>query len=85
MGEYAQPIVGMKSCFDFADAEGFGKEWSAREWFVVRKAEIFSSEDDVLIPFVKLGVEAREQVFKDGQLVDAPVSRPNHPLVKYAE
>ena len=32
MGEYDQPIVGMKSCFDFADMEGFGKEWSAREW-----------------------------------------------------
>ena len=24
MGEYDQPIVGMKSCFDFADMEGFG-------------------------------------------------------------
>ena len=46
MGEYDQPIVGMKSCFDFAEMEGFGKEWSAREWFVMRKAEIHTSEDD---------------------------------------
>eukprot|EP00972_Heterocapsa_arctica_P103099 15193681-Heterocapsa_arctica.AAC.1 len=85
MGEYDQPIVGMKSCFDFSDMEGFGKDWSAREWFVVRKAEIHASEDDVLIPFVKMGVEAREQVLKNGNLEDAPVTRPNHPLVKYAE
>jgi len=85
MGEYDQPIVGMKSCFDFADMEGFGKEWSAREWFVMRKAEIHTSEDDVLIPFVKMGIEAREQVLKDGNLEDAPLTRANHPLVKYAE
>ena len=85
MGEYDQPIVGMKSCFDFADLEGLGTEWSAREWFVMRKAEIHVSEDDVLIPFVKMGVEAREQVLKDGNLEDAPLTRPNHPLVKYAE
>eukprot|EP00972_Heterocapsa_arctica_P001654 236940-Heterocapsa_arctica.AAC.1 len=44
-----------------------------------------ASEDDVLIPFVKMGVEAREQVLKNGNLEDAALTRANHPLVKYAE
>ena len=51
----------------------------------MRKAEIHMSEDDVLVPFVKMGVEAREQQVKDGNLEDAPLTRANHPLVKYAE
>jgi len=85
MGEYAQPVLGMKSCFDYSDEEGHNQEWSAREWFVVRKAEIHMSEDDVLVPFVKMGVEAREQVLKNNVLEDAPITRGNHPLVKYAE
>ena len=44
------------------------------------KAEIHLSEDEALIPFVKMGVEAREQVLKDGKAEDAALSRPNHPL-----
>merc|ERR1719401_867629 len=41
MGEHKQPVVGMKSCFDYfeEDKHEHGKEWNAREWFVVRKAE----------------------------------------------
>merc|ERR1719473_2451687 len=57
MGEYEQPVVGMKSCFDFAQEEGHSQEWRAREWFVVRNAEIQVSDDNVLMPFVKMGVE----------------------------
>jgi len=86
MGEHEQPVMGMLSCFDYAKTEGFDKEWSAREWFVVRRAEMHLSEDAVLVPHLKLGVEAREQVAgPDGQLEDAPLTRPDHPLVKYAE
>merc|ERR1719512_277520 len=85
MGEHEQPVVGMKSCFDFAEKEGMDKDWSAREWFVVRKAEVQLSEDDVLVPSLKMGVEAREQFMGPSGLEDAHLTRPDHPLVKYAE
>merc|ERR1719296_363825 len=85
MGEYEQPVIGMKSCFDFAEKEGMDKDWSAREWFVVRKAEVQMSEDSVLVPFLKMGVEAREQFMGASGLEDAHITRPDHPLVKYAE
>jgi len=85
MGEHEQPVVGMRSCFDFFSEEGGqGKDWSAREWFVVRKADIFLSEDNALLPYIKMGVEAREQVRGDDGMEDAPVTRAGHPLVKYA-
>mmetsp|Transcript_139278 Transcript_139278/g.445255 ORF Transcript_139278/g.445255 Transcript_139278/m.445255 type:complete len:1059 (-) Transcript_139278:66-3242(-) len=82
MGACEQPVVGMKSCFDRA---GQDEEWSAREWFVVRRAEVQLSQDSVLIPRVKMAVEAREQIQGDDGLEDAPITRPDHPLVKYAE
>jgi len=85
MGEYEQPIVGMKSCFDFSEEEGCVKEWNAREWFVVRKAEIQISEDNALIPYLRMAVEAREQVKGKHGLEDVKTTRPNHPLVRYAE
>merc|ERR1740121_3488150 len=85
MGEYEQPVIGMKSCFDFAESEGMDKDWSAREWFVVRKAEGQLSEDDVLGAFLAMGVEAREQFMGASGLEDAHITRPDHPLVKYAE
>merc|ERR1712232_1313573 len=63
MGEYEQPVIGMKSCFDFlSKGEGQERDWSAREWFVVRQADVLMSEDNVLLPYVRMGVEAREQV-----------------------
>jgi len=85
MGEYEQPVMGMKSCHDYTDEEGIDKEWSAREWFVVRKAEVQMSEDSVLLPYVKMGVEAREQIMGEHGMEDVKTTRPNHPLVKYAE
>jgi len=86
MGEYEQPVVGMKSCFDYSDEEDPNKEWSAREWFVVNRAEVQQSEDGVLIPYCKMGVEAREQRVDDkGNLEDVKVTRAGHPLVRYAE
>jgi len=85
-GEYDQPVVGMKSCFDFSETDAEDTEWSAREWFVVRKAEMHVSGDKVLVPYLKMGVEAREQVvLPDGSLEDAPMTRPDHPLVLYAD
>jgi len=86
LGEYEQPVVGMKSCFDHSWDEGHDEEWRAREWFIVRKAEVHVSEDNVLIPFVRMGVEAWEQVVdSDGELKDAKVTRSNHPLLRYAQ
>mmetsp|Transcript_96310 Transcript_96310/g.299362 ORF Transcript_96310/g.299362 Transcript_96310/m.299362 type:complete len:993 (-) Transcript_96310:72-3050(-) len=86
MGEHDQPIIGMKSCFDIAVAEGLDKRWQGREWYIVRKADVQLSEDNVLIPTVKMGVEAREQIPSHGNgLRDAPITRPDHPMVKYAE
>merc|ERR1719261_2084022 len=78
----------MKSVFDFFAEEahnGDDNEWRAREWFVVRKAEVQVSEDNVLIPQLKMGVEAREQVMGKDGLEDARITREDHPLVKYAE
>jgi len=84
-GEYEQPIVGMKSCFEYSHEDADSSTWSAREWFVVRKAEIHVSNDQVLIPYLKMGVEAREQVLGSDGLEDTPMTRPDHPLVRYAE
>jgi hypothetical protein len=85
MGDCEQPVIGMKSCFEFSEMEGFSDDWKAREWFMVRKAEIQLSESGILIPYVKMGVEAREQVLGSSGLEDAPITRPDHPMVKYAE
>lgn len=85
MGEYEQPVVGMKSCFDHSELEDSSQDWSAREWFIVRKAEVQICDSDALIPYVKMGVEAREQVTNGGELEDKVVTRLDHPMVKYAE
>jgi len=85
-GEYAQPVVGMRSCFDYTWDEGDDKGWRAREWFMVRKAEVHISEDNVVIPFVRMGVEAWEQVVApNGELKDAKLTRRDHPLLRYAQ
>jgi len=85
MGEYDQPISGMKSCFDMAMEESPDSKWTGREWFMIRKAEIQLSDDNVLVPYVKMGVEAREQVKIENTVHDARINRSDHPLVKYAE
>merc|ERR1719195_55521 len=85
MGEYKQPIVGMKSATDFCAEEGYNKDWAAREWFVVKKAAVHQSNSNTLIPFVKMGVEAREQIVGANGLEDVKRTKPDHPLVKYAE
>merc|ERR1719359_2234749 len=85
MGACEQPVAGMQSVIDSLQSEGFDSQWSAREWFVVRKAEIQMSDDGVIVPMCKMGVEAREQVKGGAGLEDAKITRPDHPLVKYAE
>lgn len=86
MGECDQPVVGMKSCFEHSEEDDMMKEqWSARECFMVRKAEVHLSEDNVLIPQVKMGVEARVQIRGAYGLEDAPITRASHPMAKYAE
>merc|ERR1719361_2799605 len=49
MGEYNQPIVGMKSATAFSQEEGYNKDWAAREWFVVKKAAVHQSNTNTLI------------------------------------
>lgn len=86
MGACEQPVVGMKSVFDFFEHNNIlDSEWCAREWFVIRKAEVRVSEDNVLVPYCKMGVEAREQVWGPDGMEDALISSPDHPLVRYAE
>jgi hypothetical protein len=88
MGEYEQPVAGMRNCMDLSTSDWEGKPWNAREWFVVKKAEVQLSEDDVLVPQVRMSVEAREQtstVDEDGLLEDKKVTTPGHPLVRYAD
>merc|ERR1719506_2227239 len=67
MGEYEQPVVGMKSCFDYSEIQD-SYEWNAREWFLVRKAEMQLGSSNMLVPMVKMGVEAREQVVNGNSL-----------------
>jgi len=87
MGECVQPIVGLRSCLDLLEAEPQFHDWNAREWYVVKNAVIAMSEDGVLIPMLQMGVEAREQVLcaSGAALEDTCVTRPDHPLVRYAE
>jgi len=85
LGEYPMPVVGMSSVFDFSEMTGKENQWAGREWFVVKKAEVRLAEDNTLIPHVKMGVEAREQVLTKNGLEDAPVTLPHHPLKKFAE
>ncbi|CAK0878014.1 unnamed protein product [Prorocentrum cordatum] len=80
---FEQPVVGMKTVWDFPWNDG---QWRGREWFVVKDARVELSSDGALLPRVRMGVEAREQVADARrQLVDAPVTSKGHPLVRYAE
>merc|ERR1719446_1839245 len=85
MGEYDQPVVGMKSCLDYHMLEETPTAWRAREWFMVRKAEVHISDMNVLRPYVKMGVEARQQTLNGNSIEDKTISRPDHPMVMYAE
>ena len=78
-------VLGMLSVFDWSEMKERNKAWAGREWFVVRKAEVRTAEDNTLIPHVKMGVEAREQVVTKKGMEDAPVTLPNHPLKKFAD
>merc|ERR1740139_861615 len=85
MGEYEQPVAGMKSCTELSEKDRVNGAWCAREWFVVRNASITLSDDNVLIPVLQMGVEAREQHKTVRGMQDVAITRPDHPLVRYAE
>jgi len=85
LGEYTMPIVGMMSVFDWSEVLEMHHQWTGREWFVVKKAEVRLAEDKTLVPFVKMGVEAREQVLTAEGLRDAPITGANHPLRRFAD
>eukprot|EP00440_Ansanella_granifera_P034895 gb/GFBE01037854.1/.p1 GENE.gb/GFBE01037854.1/~~gb/GFBE01037854.1/.p1 ORF type:complete len:1031 (+),score=267.56 gb/GFBE01037854.1/:1-3093(+) len=86
MGEYTMPVAGMLSVFDLSETPEYkNKEWSGREWFVVKKAEVRLAADKTLVPHVKMGVEAREQMLTSKGLEDAPLTAANHPLKKFAD
>eukprot|EP00913_Durusdinium_trenchii_P010731 g10067.t1 len=59
--------------------------WAGREWFVVKKAQVQMAEDKTLIPLVKMGVEAREQVLTANGLQDTPITSASHPLRRFAD
>mmetsp|Transcript_123997 Transcript_123997/g.239133 ORF Transcript_123997/g.239133 Transcript_123997/m.239133 type:complete len:738 (-) Transcript_123997:146-2359(-) len=75
----------MKSCFDYSEMEGHDERWAAREWFMIRKAEVQLTDSNVLLPYVKMGVEAREQRMGEDGMEDCIITREDHPMVKYAE
>lgn len=85
LGEYEMPVAGMLSVFDWSELSDKERTWAGREWFVVRKAEVRLAQDKTLVPFVKMGVEAREQVVTKKGLEDAPVTASTHPLKKFAD
>ena len=85
LGEYEMPVAGMLSVFDWSELTDKERTWAGREWFVVRKAEVRMAQDKTLVPFVKMGVEAREQVVTKKGLEDAPVTANNHPLKKHPD
>jgi len=85
MGEHSMPVMGMMSVFDWSEADNVKGGWTGREWFVVNKAEVKLASDNTLIPSVKMGVEARTQVRRNGGLEDAAITSKNHPLRKFAE
>eukprot|EP00913_Durusdinium_trenchii_P031743 g29728.t1 len=80
MGEHSMPVMGMMSVFDWSEADNVKGGWTGREWFVVNKAEVKLASDNTLIPSVKMGVEARTQVRRNGGLEDAAITSKNHPL-----
>lgn len=87
LGEYTMPVAGMMSVFDWSEVSSTERDrnWSGREWFVVRKAEVRMSVDQTLVPVVKMGVEAREQILTKTGLEDAAVTAATHPLKKFAD
>jgi len=85
MGEYAQPVVGMRNALDYSAEQGLEEEWFAREWYVVNKAEIQMAKNSVLLARVEMAVEARETTRGEKGLEDVPITRPDHPLVQYAD
>merc|ERR1712061_759028 len=43
-----------------------------------------TSENNFLLPHVEMGVEARQTIEGPNGCEDAPITRPDHPVVKYA-
>lgn len=86
LGEYTMPVVGMLSVFDWSEAlELHHQPWAGREWFVVKKAQVQMAEDKTLIPLVKMGVEAREQILTANGLQDTAITSASHPLRRFAD
>uniref|UniRef100_A0A7S1WPV2 Uncharacterized protein n=1 Tax=Alexandrium catenella TaxID=2925 RepID=A0A7S1WPV2_ALECA len=75
----------MRSCMDLSEELGHGGDWRAREWYVVRKADVDLAPGNALLPSVKMGVEARQLVEGPHGLEDARMTSADHPLVKYAD
>ncbi|CAJ1388163.1 unnamed protein product [Effrenium voratum] len=85
LGEYTMPVVGMMIVFDWSEVTDSNATWAGREWFVVKKAEVRMAEDKTLVPFVKMGVEAREQTVTSKGLEDKAITSKNHPLTRFAD
>merc|ERR1719265_127967 len=58
---------------------------ASRQWFVVEQAEVAETEDGVLVPTVRIGIEARRLVCTDNGIEDAPSTDPKEPAVLFAQ
>jgi len=85
MGEHAQPVTGMRSCMDLSEEHGLGGDWRAREWYVVKKADVSLAPGNAIRPHVQMGIEARQLVEGRHGLEDARITSAEHPLVRYAD
>ncbi|CAE7872704.1 ravA [Symbiodinium microadriaticum] len=68
------PVPCPRAAMDFCMIWDLG-----REWFVVKKAEVRMAEDQTLIPHVRMGVEAREQIVTPKGLEELP--QPCFPVI----
>ena len=68
MGEYAQPVLGMKSCHDFTETDGLDKESQLSTVSILKKgfhkmprtlyAILFSSNGPVIYSLLRSGAPA---------------------------
>jgi hypothetical protein len=86
LGEKALPAgVRLPSIFEQVEVSGSNLEVASRQWFVMEAAEVTQTKDGVLIPAVKLGVQARRLVKTKTGYEDAPSTDPKEPAVLFAK
>lgn len=77
-------LPGFLSVFDEMIGSHVKEEKAARQWFMVRSAEVVVTADGCLVPQVQLGVQARRLARGPHGYVDAPYTDPNDPTARQA-